>query len=303
MGCEKDILVSVIMSVYKESPDVLDQAIQSIVNQTYSNIEFIIVLDNPENRAALTLINSYKEAYRIVLVENETNIGLVNSLNRALGYCSGEYIARMDADDVSTLNRIELEMDLIKREGFDMVGTSIEIFTDIEKAGEIRKCPVSNKGVRRYIICDNCVKHPTWLVNRIVYKKLGGYRDIPTCEDYDFIVRAAMSGYKIGNCPEVGLRYRHNQSSISRSNSEKQYLGFRYLGKCYLKHYIPSEEEYKQYVESSDARKMLKHIHDYQQLKNNFLRNKKLSCAILKLIYNPVFYYELFCKVMYKFYC
>lgn len=180
MGCEKDILVSVIMSVYKEPLDVLDQAIQSIVNQTYSNIEFIIVLDNPENRAALRLINRYKEEYRIVLVENETNIGLVNSLNRALGYCSGEYIARMDADDISIPNRIELEMDLIKREGFDMVGTSIEIFTEIEKAGEIRKCPVSNKRVRRYIICDNCVKHPTWLVNRVVYEKLGGYRDIPT---------------------------------------------------------------------------------------------------------------------------
>lgn len=94
---------------YNEKQDWLTESINSILNQTYLNLEFIIVLDNPENIELKNILNEYKlKDSRVKLLINEVNKGLVFSLNRALKECSGDYIARMDADDISHLDRIKI---------------------------------------------------------------------------------------------------------------------------------------------------------------------------------------------------
>ena len=104
----KSPMVSVIMSVYNEPAEWIMLAIDSVLHQTYRDVEFIIVCDNPDNDSICNLLSNYMDNdTRIVLILNKTNIGLTRSLNVALHKCKGKYIARMDADDISFPNRFE----------------------------------------------------------------------------------------------------------------------------------------------------------------------------------------------------
>lgn len=103
---DKTPKISVIMSAYNESFDELNKSIDSIINQTYQNIEFIIVSDNPENKNIKMAVQAANDQ-RIKFIENKENIGLVQSLNRAISKATGKFIARMDADDISRKNRLK----------------------------------------------------------------------------------------------------------------------------------------------------------------------------------------------------
>lgn len=103
--------ISVIMSTFNEKLEWVKEAIDSIINQTYRNIEFIIIVDNPNNIELKNMLEQYCiEDDRIKIIVNEFNIGLVKSLNKALKICSGEFIARMDADDISVKYRLEKQL-------------------------------------------------------------------------------------------------------------------------------------------------------------------------------------------------
>ncbi len=115
-------MISVIMSTYNEENMLIRQAVESILNQTYSEFEFIIVLDNPKNIEIANLIQEYASRdKRIVILKNEKNLGLVKSLNKALEISKGEYIMRMDADDISEKDRIEKEYKFLKENNLDLV--------------------------------------------------------------------------------------------------------------------------------------------------------------------------------------
>ncbi len=107
-------LISVIMSTYNESVSELRESIESVLKQTYSNIEFIIVIDNPNNEELSAFIYSFDDP-RIRVIKNDRNIGLVNSLNKAICQSKGKYLARMDADDICEANRLKLQKDYLEK--------------------------------------------------------------------------------------------------------------------------------------------------------------------------------------------
>src|SRR5699024_5552594 len=119
-------LVSVIMSVYNETETELALAIESILNQTYKDIEFIIVLDAPDNELVLKLIKKYQTSDdRIKIIINNQNQGLAKSLNTGIKSSSGEYIARMDADDISFKNRLDVQISFLEKNAdYDIVSTN-----------------------------------------------------------------------------------------------------------------------------------------------------------------------------------
>ena len=121
----KDPLISVLMSTYNETHKELEESITSILHQTYSNLEFIIINDNPNNRELEERLKLYMDS-RIKIFSNDKNLGLVNSLNKGINLCSGQYIARMDADDISRLSRIQDELMYLQSNSLDMVGSYIE---------------------------------------------------------------------------------------------------------------------------------------------------------------------------------
>ena len=119
--------ISVLMTVYKENEEELRESFESIINQTYKNLEIIVVIDFPDETWRKELIEQYKDT-RVKLILNEKNIGLPLSLNKALKVANGDYYARMDADDISTLDRFEKQLEYIEKEDCDLVGSYMQYF-------------------------------------------------------------------------------------------------------------------------------------------------------------------------------
>ena len=225
-------LVTVIMSIYNESVSELNKSINSILNQSYRNLEFIIINDNPLNKQLENQLNELvRQDSRVKVYVNNNNIGLVESLNRALGFSHGDYIARMDADDISEPSRIKKQVSCIEQKNLDLIGSSLILIDEQDVQFGTLHFPTRNEQIVRFMKYGTCLPHPTWLGKKEVFDCLHGYRNALYCEDYDFLLRVLKRGYKVGNCDGYDLRYRVRKCGISQSNYVKQYVLRKYLYK------------------------------------------------------------------------
>lgn len=253
-------LVSVIMSTYKEEEIFLRQAIESILNQTYEDFEYIIILDNPDNNLHIRIIKEYASIdERIKFYVNEKNMGLTASLNKGLGLAKGKYICRMDADDISIDKRIENQKKYLEENDYDLIGGISQMIDENGKSiYSIKKVPTDMEKIKKALRYNQIISHPTWFGKKEVFAKLNGYRNMPLCEDYDFTLRAVLNGYKISNIDETVLKYRMTSSSISRSNLYEQYLFARFITKKYSENKISDIKEARQYVNNHNDDKKAK---------------------------------------------
>lgn len=253
-------LVSVIMSTYKEEEIFLRQAIESILNQTYEDFEYIIILDNPDNNLHIRIIKEYASIdERIKFYVNEKNMGLTASLNKGLGLAKGKYICRMDADDISIDKRIENQKKYLEENDYDLIGGISQMIDENGKSiYSIKKVPTDMEKIKKALRYNQIISHPTWFGKKEVFDKLNGYRNMPLCEDYDFTLRAVLNGYKISNIDETVLKYRMTSSSISRSNLYEQYLFARFITKKYSENKISDIKEARQYVNNHNDDKKAK---------------------------------------------
>lgn len=219
--------LSVIMPVYNEKKEWIIESLESILNQTFKNFEFIIIIDNPENNEAINLISDYtKIDKRIKYYVNEENIGLVKTLNKGLSLCSGEYIARMDSDDIALPNRFEKQLYYLKNNPeVELVGTN---WICIDENGGLLfnhgKLPTKYSFIKKNIKYNNMFLHPSWMFRRTIIDRGIKYRDIDYCEDYDFITLLITNNIVISNINEYLMNYRIRSSSISISKSYEQYI-------------------------------------------------------------------------------
>lgn len=290
-------MISVLMSVYNEKDVYLEQSINSIINQTYSNFEFIIVVDKPDNFKAIELLKKYQVIdSRIKILFNKENIGLTRSLNRALANASGEYIARMDADDISNVDRFQKQMKFLENNQLDLIGSLI---TCIDENGS----HIEGEDTRYYspkVIMDtlrvhNCVPHPTWFAKKIVFEKLNEYREIESCEDYDFLLRALKEGFKIGICDCCLLKYRINTTGISRSNAFRQRLVNQYISKNFYRiEHIESKEISQYLCKMDDIHKKEKYMkaEEYYNLAMKYRNKNKMK--MIGYIFVSYFYSKYF---------
>lgn len=227
-------IISVIMSTYNESKSDISKAIESIINQTYNNYEFIIIIDNPYNEELKQIIKYYSNKDdRIKIIINNENIGLANSLNKGINISKGRYIARMDADDISDINRLEKQLKFLKNNNFDMVSSNrIDIDENNEVLSEKSKLP-NHKNIKKLLPIGNFITHPSVLIRADVIKNLGGYRNFPSSQDYDLWLRVLSHNYKIGIIDEPLIYYRIRQNSISNKDKYKQYLIKKYQQELY----------------------------------------------------------------------
>ena len=141
-----DKLISVIMSVYNETNEELESSVNSILSQTYKNLEFIIIDDNPDNARIRNFLKNQTDP-RIRVIYNTENKGLVYSLNLALDNTNGSVIARMDADDIAESNRLEKEFLFLKKNDLDLVGSWIKLIdTKDNRVGQM-EFPTTHKGI------------------------------------------------------------------------------------------------------------------------------------------------------------
>lgn len=226
-------MVSVLMPCYRETAAEFSEALDSILKQTYTQIEVVVIFDDPDNNSLYEIARG-RAAFdsRIRLVKNERNLGLPSALARGFEISNGDYICRMDSDDISEVQRIERQLEYLKENGLDLVGSYLNA---VDEEGEtlylVNSIPTKSKSVKRALRIRNCVPHPAWLGKRAVFEL--GYRDIPLAEDYDLLLRAVLGGFSIGNVPEPLIRYRMTANSISRNSLYEQFLVSRILSSAY----------------------------------------------------------------------
>lgn len=204
-------LVSVIMPTYNVEQFVAE-AIESILNQSYSNIEFVIVDDcSTDNTYKICEKYAQKDS-RIKLLRNEKNSKIEFSLNRALKNCTGKYVIRMDGDDISDKFRIEIMKNYLdSHKDIKLLGTSaITINTNNEEIG--RTIFLSDFSIiKKTCLLKTPVVH-IWMTYKYIYDELNGYRKLFATEDYDFILRLITSGYKCSNISDYfGYKIRVNR--------------------------------------------------------------------------------------------
>lgn len=240
--------VSVVMSSYREAPAVFCAAADSILAQSFKDFEFVIVLDDPGNAELRALIEGYAEKdARVRPLFNEKNLGLAGSLNAAIATCAARYICRMDADDIARFDRLEKQLSYMEENGLDLVGGNMEVVDDSgSHLYAADKLPQRPESVAKALRWNNSVPHPTWFGERDLFVK--GYRAMPLCEDYDFLLRSALAGARLGNYPGTVLSYRMSAGSLSRSDLYEQYLYQRMLTACYAKGRAPEVAEAKEWV-------------------------------------------------------
>ena len=227
--------VSVLMSVYKESIDYLSKAVDSILNQSYADLELIAVMDCPSNSEALALLQKRQALdERLIVLKNKKNIGLARSLNRAFRHSGGRYIARMDADDISAINRLEKQLKYLEDNKLDVVCTAA---TKIDENGEtwgyIHPFSTDSDRFSKLLPFQNIIVHPTVVMRREVLFEMNGYRNFPCCQDYDLWLRMLSEGMRIGAMDEMLLYFRRHKESVSSRNRYWQLLNESYIRKLY----------------------------------------------------------------------
>ena len=190
------------------------------------------------------------------------------SLNKAIKMAKYDLIARMDADDISYSNRLEVQLGELLRRDLDLIGCNIVRFTE-NKILDFSNYPTSTKAINKSIMYTSVIAHPTWLIRRDVFNRVGLYRDFYSCEDYDFLLRSRKKEIKMGNVKDVLLKYRVNQFSISNSNKSYQRLVSNFLRKNYERVEDITKEDIVDYIDSNMGRK------NYQSIENYYEKREK----------------------------
>ncbi len=275
--------VSVLMCTYKEPKEYVRQAAESILKQSFPVYEYVIVIDDPHNDEVISYLESISETHPFVkLIFNDKNLGLVKSLNRGLEEITGDYICRMDADDIAKENRIEKQLAYLSANHLDLTGCAVEdIDEDNHVINQAVAFPEKHEQVAEYLKYNNALVHPSWLGKKEVFEKLCGYREIKACEDYDFAVRCVLSGFMLGNCPEVLLSYRINQKGISSTNRAIQKTSLFFLRDAYRKGNVISLEEYNGIFNTKQGLKKMKGLEKYYRLSAELKKKKGNKSAYL----------------------
>ena len=209
--------VSVVLTTYNRS-EYLNEAIESILNQTYKNIEFIIIVEYSNNQDTIIKnINKYNDT-RIKIIINEKKLGLALSLNEGIKKASGKYIARMDDDDVSLPDRIEKQVKYLEdHPDTAILGCNVQNFGNLNN---IDKKPSSYEEIKVNMLFETPLFHPTVIFRRdsLLKEKLL-YTSEYSTEDFDLWARA-INKVKIENLNDVLLKYRISNSNLTLNNQE-----------------------------------------------------------------------------------
>lgn len=214
-----DIKVTVLMSVYNTKETYLREAIESILNQTMQDFEFLIV-DDASDEDTVRVLDEYTDV-RIVRITNENNLGLTASLNRGLARARGKYIARMDSDDISMPDRLWRQYCYMERHPqIAVLGSWANLGGKVVKyqghaSSDWRKV--------RMLIENVGIAHPTAFLRADFLRQyhLTYDESIRKSQDYDLWTRCLEYG-KMGVCPHVLLRYRVHDEQISAVSSDEQ---------------------------------------------------------------------------------
>lgn len=198
------------MATYNEPKKFIEESISSILNQTYHNLELLIA-DDSTNEDTVKVIDDFaKRDGRVVVIRKAERMGFVNALNEALHQAKGDFLARMDGDDISLPNRFELQLKYAdEHPEVDVFGGNMDIIDEMGVAKSERHYPTTPAAIKKMFIFRSPFAHPTIMFRRSVVD--AGYFYNPAykkAEDVDFLMRLYKNNYVFGNTGEKLLRYR-----------------------------------------------------------------------------------------------
>lgn len=210
--------ISVIMPAYN-AEQYIGEAMDSILGQTFGDFEFIILNDCSADGTE-EIILSYDDP-RIVYLKNERNLGVAATLNRGLEMARGEYIARMDADDISLPHRFEKQIAYLDAHPeVAVLGTNAAIFSD-DKTIQMTQVPETDRSIRFRMALSNPFIHPTIMMRRSMIAELSYEMEYEGREDYRFWMRVSQK-YKVSNLRDCLLRYRIHKGQVTRRADSKK---------------------------------------------------------------------------------
>jgi len=290
----KGNLISVIMSVFNEPEVWLRESIESILNQTFNNFEFIIINDNPDSDSNKLIINEYKEKdNRIEIINNEENIGLTKSLNKGIEFANGEYIVRMDADDIALPTRIEEQVKyMVKNPEVIVCGTDISYFGN-ENVRKVKWIKYTDRALKNRLFIDSCFAHPTVMIRKDVFENYNILynEDFISAQDYKLWVDLANKG-KFYTIPKVLLKYRISKNQISKEKSEQQKMNAYLARRQYFYHRINElNPELHFHLPVKISKDTFKQLKDFEKLSINKNVKKNEIRSTYTAMFNSLIYH------------
>jgi glycosyltransferase involved in cell wall biosynthesis len=223
--------VSVIMPIYN-GEKYLTRAIESILNQSHSYFEFIIINDGSTD-SSLSIVKSYKDN-RIKLL-NQNNKGTFNSYNTGFKEAAGKIIFIMDQDDISHTERIEQQLDFMMSKNLDLCGTFYNIIDQSGNIIEKRKLPVNyNQIINQLYYKNHTIFNPTVAIKKEIFSMYGYFDPVffPSA-DYEFYLRICRN-IRLSNTPLFLYSWRYNELGVSNSNKEQVFEKTRKISLFYV---------------------------------------------------------------------
>jgi glycosyltransferase involved in cell wall biosynthesis len=232
---ESRVGISVVLAVYN-GEKYLREAIDSILSQTFTDYEFVIINDGSTDTTS-KIILSYSDP-RIVYLENETNKGLIYSLNRGISFGKGKYIARMDADDIAFPQRFQIQFDYMEAHPeIGICGSNIEAFFNTKRKSMIIRFPKTDELIRVFTFFQSPFSHPSVMMRREVLakNKLSYPAQYLHAEDAALWIEL-LKYTKAYNIPQSLLRYRiHEESVTANTTTNKGFINSVLLQNQYIK--------------------------------------------------------------------
>ncbi len=212
MKNKNKILVSVITPCYN-CEKYIKESVESIQNQTYKNIEHIIINDGSKDESLQIIKNLSSKYSNIKIINHKINKGISFSRNEGIAVAKGKYILWQDGDDVANKNRIKTQLEYLEQhKNISIVGSFLECFENITG---IRKYPLTHNEIIKKIFKITPIAQPASMVRKSIYKIVGKYdENLKTGEDIEILFRI-LQRYKGANIPKALVKYRYHDNSIT----------------------------------------------------------------------------------------
>ncbi|MBK5721482.1 glycosyltransferase [Dysgonomonas sp. Marseille-P4677] len=275
-------LVSVLMPCYNVEKYV-EESMNSILNQTYANLQIIAINDCSTDDTGKILERLAKKDTRISIVENEENLKLIRTLNKGITFCEGEFIARMDADDISLPTRIEKEVDfLLNNPDHDIVSTLFYAFrSDRPNKRYFHHSPLHDNELRGYMLFKSGICHPAVMIRKRVFTELNlkFEEEYLHVEDYALWSKAIYKT-KVANINEPLLLYRVHESQVSTIHEDLQTENKKKVFKIHCSHLgLPVDDDsidvYSSVAESVPLYSSFKYLDKCESLMCSLMRINK----------------------------
>ncbi len=218
---------SVLMSVYaKDNPAWIAQALDSVLYNTVPPAEVLVAVDGPVGEDIRAVLDTYAQKYPAVRVlAFEKNEGLGAALRKGLEKCTHEWVARMDADDISLPDRFEKQLARVMQEpDLAVLGGAIEeIDAQTLMPLNLRIVPCADADIKKFLKSRSPFNHPSVLLNKRLVLQAGSYQPFHLMEDYCLWARCAANGYKMANLPDVLVRMRTDAALYGRRGGWKYF--------------------------------------------------------------------------------